>query len=158
MNKAYHFYLSVTNKVLAGILTLLGFSMVSCNTEEEYGSPYAEYEIKGKVVNEEGKAIPGIQVVLIETPSNIHSSYAFCDTLQSGSKGEFNKHIDILPVGYEQKFELRAKDIDGEDNGGLFEEETTELLFKKEDLKGASGNWYYGKATKEVTIVMKNKD
>lgn len=158
MIKAYHFYLSVTNKVLAGILTLLGFSMVSCNTEEEYGSPYAEYEIKGKVVNEEGKAIPGIQVVLTETPSYTSSSYAYCDTLQSGNKGEFNRNVGIHSVGNDQKFELRAKDIDGEDNGGLFEEETTEVLFKKEDLKGASGNWYYGKATKEVTIVMKNKD
>lgn len=36
MDKAYHLCLAATNKLLAGLLTLMGFSMTSCSTDEEY--------------------------------------------------------------------------------------------------------------------------
>lgn len=145
MDKAYHFYLSATNKILTGILMLLGFSMISCNHDDEYGSPYSTYEIKGKVVDEDGKAIPGIQVVLIGTPSDITSSYMPCDTLQSDNKGEFHQNCEIPFGGYEPKWEIITKDIDGEQNGGLFEEKSTEVTISKKDM---------GEGMKEVTISM----
>ena len=52
------------NLALAGILSLLGF--VGCQKNaplDEYGSPYADYTVKGTVVNKAtGKPIEGIRV------------------------------------------------------------------------------------------------
>lgn len=158
MNKAYHLCLAATNKLLAGLLTLMGFSMTSCNTDVEYGSPYATYEIKGKVVDEAGTAIPDIQVVIAESVDEEYALYAYRDTLKSNDKGTFDANIGLTSFGENTTFEIKTEDIDGELNGGQFEEKTTEIAFKREDLKGADGHWFYGKATKEVTIVLKNKE
>lgn len=75
MDKAYFFFLTGMNKLLAGLLTLLGFSLAACDKigADEYGAPYVEYEIKGKVVNDKGTAIPDIQVIL-PTPSQFEDS------------------------------------------------------------------------------------
>lgn len=162
MNKAYHLCLAATNKLLAGLLTLMGFSMTSCNTEVEYGSPYATYEIKGKVVDEAGTAIPGIQVVIAESVDEEYALYAYRDTLKSNRNGEFEVKIGLPTFGDNTSFQIKTKDLDGIDNGGKFEDITTEVSFKKEELKGGDGNWYQGKAEKDVTITLeqapKNKE
>lgn len=153
MKKIDLFYLSASNKMLAGLLTLLGFSVVSCNTTEEYGCPYADYKIKGKVVDEEGSPIPGIQVITPD-PWNEYG-YLQADTVISNNSGEFTTQPPTSSFGDDITFKVTAKDIDGEANGGLFEEKETEVTFQKEDLKGASGNWFYGSAEKNVTIILK---
>ncbi|WP_195373352.1 MULTISPECIES: radical SAM-associated putative lipoprotein [Parabacteroides] len=153
MNGTNHFFLTFTNRILAGLLTLLGFSVTSCGGEDEYGCPYAEYEIKGKVVNDKGAAIPNIQVV-IPAPFEANE-YMWGDTVTTNKSGEFDIKPAVTSFGEDITFKIKTKDIDGEANGGLFEDKETEIAFKKEDLKGANGNWYYGKATKEVTITMK---
>ncbi|WP_455638147.1 radical SAM-associated putative lipoprotein [Parabacteroides sp.] len=156
MNKAYRSYLAVSNKILAGLLTLLGFSITSCGSDDEYGSPYATYEIKGKVVSEEGSPIPYIQVVLpAPDAAEDYSMYIYRDTLLTDNSGEFYTKLGDHSFGIVTTIKIATKDIDGEANGGLFEEKMTEVAFKKEDMKGADGNWYYGHAQKEVTITMK---
>lgn len=163
MDKTYRFYLSISNKILAGLLTLLGFSNTSCSPVDEYGSPYATYEIKGKVVNEKGTAIPDIQVIIpAPDADNEEDQFFYRDTLSTNSSGEFNKQIGYGSFGEDVTFKIATKDIDGEANGGLFEDTVTDIAFKKEDLKGGDGNWYFGNAKKDVTITMKqaakNKD
>lgn len=39
MDKAYHLCLAATNKLLAGLLTLMGFSMTSCSTDKNMDRP-----------------------------------------------------------------------------------------------------------------------
>lgn len=163
MDKTVHFYLSVSNKILAGLLALLGFSHTSCSPVDEYGSPYATYEIKGKVVNEKGTAIPDMQVIIpAPDADNEEDLYVYRDTLLTNSTGEFNKQLEVGSFGEDITFKIATKDIDGEANGGLFEDIVTEIAFKKEDLKEGDGNWYAGNARKDVTITMKqavkNKD
>lgn len=163
MNKTYRFYLAVSNKILAGLLTLLGLSTISCGGECEYGSPYTSYEIKGKVVNEKGTAIPDMQVIIpAPDADNEEDQFMYRDTLLTNSTGEFNKQLEVGSFGEDVTFKIATKDIDGEANGGLFEDTVTEVAFKKEDLKGGDGNWYAGNARKDVTITMKqavkNKD
>ena len=51
MGTVYHSILKGFNWILAGLLSLLGFSVTSCGATDEYGSPYAEYELKGKVID-----------------------------------------------------------------------------------------------------------
>lgn len=157
MDKAYHLLLSCTNKLLAGLLTLLGFSLASCEKWGacEYGSPYAEYEIKGKVMNEAGETIPDIQVIIPDLNSKVDGQYLYGDTLKTNNGGEFNAKIGLTSFGEAVTFKVITKDIDGEKNGGLFEDKETEVAFKEEDLKGKSGNWYFGKAEKEVSITIK---
>lgn len=156
MDKAYRFYLSVSNKILAGVLTLLGFSITSCGADDEYGSPYATYEIKGKVVSEEGNAIPNIQII-IPAPDAIDDGnmYIHRDTILTDSSGDFQTQLSDSYFSVDYTIKIATKDIDGEANGGLFEEKTTEVAFNRDDLKGASGYWYLGHATKKVTITMK---
>ena len=159
MDKAYRFYLAASNKILAGLLTLLGFSITSCGAEDEYGSPYATYEIKGKVVNEKGSSISDIQVI-IPAPEDTHNKedqFIYRDTLLTDSSGEFNKRIEVGSFGEDITFKIATKDIDGEANGGVFKDTLTEVAFKKEDLKEGDGNWNAGNARKEVTITMGKK-
>lgn len=163
MDKTYRFYLSISNKILAGLLTLLGLSTTSCGSECEYGSPYATYDIKGKVVNEKGTAIPDMQVIIpAPDADNEEDLFVYRDTLLTNSTGEFNKRLEVGSFGEDITFKIATQDIDGEANGGLFEDTVTEVAFKKEDLKGGDGNWYSGNAKKDVTITMKqavkNKD
>ena len=156
MDKTYRFYLSTSNKILAGLLTLLGLSTTSCGSECEYGSPYATYDIKGKVVNEKGTAIPDMQVIIpAPDTDNEEDLFVYRDTLLTNSTGEFNKRLEVGSFGEDITFKIATQDIDGEANGGLFEDTVTEVAFKKEDLKGGDGNWYSGNAKKDVTITMK---
>lgn len=154
MDKAYHLFLISTNKLLAGLLTLLGFSLAACDKigADEYGCPHADYEIKGKVVNTKGSAIPGIQVIIPDPFGN--EEYTHRDTLITNNSGEFNINPMITSFGEDITFKITTKDIDGTDNGGVFLEKITDVAFKKEDLKGGDGNWNYGSARKEVTITM----
>ncbi len=156
MDKAYHFYLSVSNKILAGLLTLVGYSCGDNNKGLlcEYGSPHASYEIKGKVVDETGKTIPNIQITL---PSEANPDYFYMlkDTLKSDEQGEFDASIELTSFGEDVTFTIKTEDIDELENGGAFEETMTEVSFKEEDLKDASGNWNFGNAQKEITITMK---
>lgn len=64
MNRTNHFFLTFTNKILAGLLSILGFSLAACDKigSEEYGCPHADYEIKGKVVSDQGTPIPNIEI------------------------------------------------------------------------------------------------
>ena len=53
MKRFYPHFLNSMNWVLAGLLTLLGFSCSDSDDDgggqvEEYGCPHANYEIKGK--------------------------------------------------------------------------------------------------------------
>lgn len=148
MNKAYRFYLAVSNKVLAGLLTLLGFSIASCESNaEEYGSPYANYEIKGKVVNRQNVPIPNIQIAFSDSLPDRGRPYA---TINTDTNGEFLWKTDAFPG---VTFKLVAKDMDGNENGGLFATDSTFVSFK--DAKYENGDrWYKGEAKQEITIVM----
>lgn len=154
MDKAYHLFLIGTNKLLAGLLTLLGFSLAACGKigADEYGCPYADYEIKGKVVDTQGSAIPGIQVIIPDPFGD--EEYMHRDTLITNKSGEFNANPMVTSFGEDITFNITTKDIDGIDNGGAFLEKVTGVAFKKEEMKGGDGDWNYGSARKEVTIVM----
>ena len=72
MKKATHNrrWMKVSNGFLSGVLALLGYT--SCDSSEtggetpvEYGTPYAKYEIKGKVTDKDTKAaVEGARVIV----------------------------------------------------------------------------------------------
>ena len=76
--------LKVFNNLLSSLLALLGYT--SCDSSEdipvEYGTPYAKYEVKGKVVDKESQAtIEGARVIVKPVISNDGAEQTFSYTM-----------------------------------------------------------------------------
>lgn len=131
-------------KICRWALGLMGISCAaSCdeinNQMAEYGCPYAQFEIKGKVTDPEGNPIKGIEV---SSDFIGESTY----TKEDGTylyKGGFFPG-DTMP--------LSMKDVDGEENGGKFKEFSKEIRLKHEEE--GSGNWDFGKYTADVNAIL----
>ena len=85
--------LKVANWLLGGILALLGFS--ACNDEEElplmYGTPHANFTIKGKVVNDESMPIPDIEIkCLVEHHGDNRSWFDTIPAVSTSAAGTFS--------------------------------------------------------------------
>jgi len=147
------------NRVLAGIMSLLGFSGSLIFGSCEYGVPETDYTIKGTVVNEvTGKPIPGIRVGYSPAEWNEEAfgpkpEYYYWDTetfVISNTNGAFTLTTrgygsinNITPVYLE--------DIDGEENG-LFPPRKVDVDFKDAVKGGKPSKWYNGEYTVTTTI------
>ena len=136
-------------KIITKSLSILGFTipMFGCDAPEMYGTPWADYEVKGKVLDADGDPIKGIKVSLIEDQYNSQST-------QSLENGTFKVSLGTIPF---DKLKLTAQDIDGAENGGEFEEKTVELDFSKIEYTGDKDAWYSGKKSLEQDIVLEEK-
>ena len=148
------------------LLALLGIGGCSeINNEDDpfkgmsmYGTPSAQYSVKGKVTDEKGKAIQGLQVILANryynSSSVIYDQHYFpIDTLTTDSSGSFQfESGKVFPI---QNLQVDVNDIDGAAGGGEFQSATT--VVKDIQYKGGSG-WYSGKADIKVpTFKLKKK-
>ena len=149
MEKISTSILKSVNWLLTGLLVLLGFP--ACGPETDmYGSPYSKFTIKGKVINESNVPIPQIQ---IRSPYGECVSYV--DTFYTDSKGKFSYSFDGFYRS--ENVPLLLSDIDGEQKGGSYAPDSVSVSFKDADITGGDGGWYLGEATKEITIVLKEK-
>lgn len=133
--------------MLTGLLGFLGFTVSSCDPNtDEYGSPYADYSIKGKVTDTENQPIEGIQVTVTD------SSYyePVTDTLRTDAAGDFL--YDRRGLG--RVASVKAEDVDGEKNGA-FQSDSVTVTFSNDDYKGGDNNWYKGKAEKRADMQLK---
>lgn len=153
MEKLYLHLLKGTNWILAGLITLLGFSCSNDldNDDDllcEYGTPHATYEIKGKVTDRQNNPIPNIQIELRDSvPSR---GWAQSDTIYTNNEGEFTWEIGEFPG---MTFKLTAIDTDDESNGGLFARDTSFVSFRDAEFVGGD-HWFRGSATKETKIIL----
>lgn len=150
-------WIKVYNYFLVAILGLLGFS--GCDKVEEfapeYGMPHAKYELKGKVINSRKGLLSDMQVVVGEIENRELLKYVYYrDTLYTDSKGEFFYKDDYAWPGSK----LRAKFTGIQKNGEISIYKPDSIDVDMGELTGASGNWYEGKASKEVTINVKEKE
>ena len=146
MGTVYHSILKGFNWILAGLLSLLGFSVTSCGATDEYGSPYAEYELKGKVTNMNGDPIQGIELNYGGIYNNVlFSSYIseMYKSPQTQKDGSYDIKFEDSPMGIVR---IIAKDIDRPENGSF---ETDSIDVKIEGFEGGK-SWLHGKA--EVNI------
>lgn len=139
------------------LLALVGISMTGCVCM--YGSPTADWAVKGKVIDENGQPVPGLQVALGNRMDNepgviYDENYWPLDTLQTGPDGVYQVVSSGFPLS---KLQIDVKDIDGEANGGEFYDATLVISdFKFEEGKGP---WYSGHADIQVPdIVVKKKN
>ena len=156
------------NLALAGILSLLGF--VGCVKHEpiEYGSPHADYTVKGTVVNKAtGKPIEGIRGTyntktfgtmygVIPTPytpksyvfTNPNGEFKLTDRFVAGEYIIVDGNVNIM---------VYLEDVDGEENG-LFLSVNQLVDFSKAEQSGKPKNWYEGEYTLNVNFEMDEAD
>lgn len=144
MNSIYRFLLKGSNWILAGLLFMLGFNVVSCGVEEEYGSPYAEFRVKGKVTDMNGTPIQGAGITLKSTDDNkklypLAGDYEMVMPPLTKEDGSYDITFQSFP---EHSLRIIAEDIDGLENGSF---KTDSIDVEVGDLKGGK-SWYMGKA------------
>ena len=139
--------------VIAGLLTLLGFSSCNCNKEYpvEYGTPHAKYTVSGKVADEQGQTLSQIRVV-VPKADHYQSIQEIHDTLYTKVDGGFEYTYDGFPTNI-VRIHLKFEDPS---LLPVFETDSTRVDFSHSDLQGGSG-WYSGSAKKEVNITLKRK-
>ena len=139
------------------LLTLMGLVpacdiIVPCM----YGTPNADWSVKGKVVDEQGKPVAGLQVVLGNQYENSEQviydqDYWPLDTLKTGTDGIYAVDQSGFPLNY---LRIDVHDIDGEAGGGEFSDASLILHdIKFEDGKG----WYEGHAEINVPDIIVHK-
>ena len=134
------------NAVLTALLSMLGYGCSS--TEEpldmygppvEYGTPHADYIIKGRVMDESGTPVQGIKTSLRKVDKV--RAYGI-DSVQTNVSGNYQlKH-----TGWQnQYYKVIVEDIDGEANGGEFLSDTLDIDYDKAvKTKDGDGKWYHG--------------
>ena len=142
--------ITVMGKIIKFLLICLGFkSLTACDVEiwngtVEYGTPYAEYEVKGRV------PIQGIRVSMGESQSSYLDSVAVTD-----AEGRFHVIHGTFPFR-DNTFDIQFTDIDGEAGGGLFEEQTVTVQAEMtEEGDGWDEGDYVVKEDVNVTLELK---
>jgi putative lipoprotein (rSAM/lipoprotein system) len=133
-----------TNRVLAGLLSLSGFSCL--DVAPEYGVPHADYSVKGTVTDAAGTAIPGIEIRI-----KYRGEYEVNEPAYTNEQGRFDVTYSSFPEEY---FVLTATDTDGEANGSFYANNAEVVFTEKDFYKKGDGHWYEGAARKEIPPVV----
>lgn len=146
MNAKREQWLRLSNRMLAGTMTLLGFAAcsTSCEQADEYGTPYATFEIKGNVVDAENNGIDDGRVILKELGKEDIVLYR--DTVPTTTGGVFD--LKFHGMG---KTKYR---VVGEDMSGEYRPDSVDVELEPQ---GESKGWYQGSDMKEVTIQLTKK-
>ena len=130
--------LKISNSVLSSLLFILGFSTSCIFFGAEYGTPNADFVIKGTVTSEDtNQPVPQIKVKI---------EY---DSVYTNQNGKYEIIHNAFPES--QDILIQFIDTDGEANGGLFQQLDSIVEFTNPKFKG-SKHWYEGKTEKEVDI------
>lgn len=142
--------MNILAKALA--LSLLAASVfVSCmvdNPEDKFNfssdeQPIANYQVMGKVSDEDGKPINGIRVI---------ADYVYrADTLYTDKDGEYSKFLTIPRV---DSLYLSFIDIDGPSNGGEFKSVSEHVNPVRTEI---SSGYFGGSYIVSLNIKLKKK-
>ena len=149
MKKVKNVWLRCSAWLLNSILLLLGFSSCDSNESEMYGTPYATYSLKGKVVDAQKQPIPDIEVKIKIGNGSVY--YSPIAPLKTNSSGEFVFKENLTDEG---KFRLVARDADGAANGS-FKSDSIDITTDKPS--GGDG-WFRGTTSKEDIVITLQKD
>lgn len=151
------------NAVLTALLSILGFS---CSLDEpdeygstpvEYGTPHADYILKGTVTDEAGTPIKGIKTSLKEISKDDTGTHVFgIDSIQTNESGNYQLKNSGMP--YDKRVKLVVEDIDGEANGGEFLNDTLDIDYGKAvEVEEGDHHWYDGKYEVTTDVRLKKK-
>lgn len=152
-------------KISKVLLIFLGFQFQSCIFGAMYGCPYADFNVKGTVTDEDGKGISDIQVIIDVYQSwtdDIDSTYTmldYTDTLYTNDEGKISKkNSDIFDEPAHVRITLNDH-LEGLDNGGDFESKIltdNDEIKLRQTKKGGSG-WYNGAFEASFKTTLKKK-
>lgn len=145
-------FLKPFDKIILSLLAVFGFNQ--CEMPVEYGTPSADFIIKGTITD----SISSIPVANIRIIRGDSASYTYprFDTIYTDSKGKYQTIVSAFPVE-SPTFHLKIDDIDGAQNVGDFQRKTVEVVFTSSDWIETKSGWYAGKAQKTVDIKLKKK-
>jgi putative lipoprotein (rSAM/lipoprotein system) len=122
----------------------------------EYGTPHADFIIKGRVMDESGTPVQGIKTSLKKVFENNNKHYALgVDSVQSDVSGNYQLKSTDRQNQYDK---VIVEDIDGEANGGEFLSDTLDVDYNKAvKTKDGDGKWYLGiyEITQDVKLKKK---
>lgn len=77
---------------LSGIIGLLGFQSCDSDNDEPvmYGTPYATFQISGKVTDPQGAPVRDARVIVRPQIDGIYQLYHDCDTVTTAADGSYN--------------------------------------------------------------------
>ena len=151
------------NVVFGGLLSLLGFT--SCDIVKGgycmYGQPHADFTVKGTVTDEEGKPVEGIRTIVdayykwTDDAGIDYSNLTYSDTLYTDTHGmiegggsTFSRPSEVI---------ITISDMDGEANGGEFEEQVIDDPVIK-TVEDGDGSWYNGAYEAGFKAILKKKN
>lgn len=116
----------------------------------EYGMPHANYKVVGKVTDEDGNPIPGIEVLakLWKQGAEVDGQPINARTDQDGN---YVLSAQAWPGAEGARIEFT--DTDGEENGGLFDTFSGEASLEK--TAQGDGKWYEGDFSGELNVKLK---
>ena len=126
------------------VIALLGFAGCSddpSSMADMYGVPTADYKYMGKVTDENGNPIKGINVVFQKHSYGDVAPEVFrIETDKNGRYSTDYIHWDTGGIS-----QILYTDVDGEENGGHFEDKVAQTGYMKKEKTGAGDGWYAGK-------------
>jgi len=145
-------FLKHFDKIILSLLAILGFA--ACEPMAEYGTPSADFIIKGTVTDSISSS-PVANIRVIRGDSATYS-YPLFDTIYTDATGKYEMSVNSFPVE-SPTFRLKVDDIDGGQNGGDYQSKTVKVVFTSSDWIETKSGWYAGKAQKTVDIKLKKK-
>lgn len=126
-----------------------------------YGVPTMNFVVKGKVVNEQGKPVPGMQVILLNrnvdiTPDEMHEDNEYVleyirrasDT--TDAEGNYIIQTSDTPA---DRGQIIIRDIDGKKRG-LYKNQMIEVNYQEGKQTEPRQGWNMGTIEKEETITV----
>jgi len=117
----------------------------------EYGTPTADFEIKGTVTDSlSSDPVPNIRVI------RSNADYPqWGDTTYTDANGRYAFNFHDFPVE-KPTFPLKAEDVDGNLNGGNYASKSVHVEISTSDwIQKGDGHWYFGKASKTQDFKIK---
>jgi putative lipoprotein (rSAM/lipoprotein system) len=163
MKKINRKFIKGTNWALAGLMSLLGFSscdIINGGSAEEYGTPYAEFVVSGKVTDADDRGLQGANVTVSKVDIHQRATSSFIpdldviteeirQTSQTSANGDFEYCYRGTPGNDSINIFMKFEDA-------RFEADSAKVTFFGSDLKGGK-KWSMGRAEKKINIKLKNR-
>lgn len=161
--KKYQSFFKTLNIFLTGLLAIFGFS--NCEPRMEYGTPNADYTVKGKVLNKvDSKPVKGIRVGYTPFPGAVTMygvlpmpyNPSIADTTDTAGDYKLTQNYGIGEI-QGPEVPVYIQDIDGIENG-LFQDTTINVNFENAVKTGKRTDWYDGELTIELEVKLTPKE
>jgi putative lipoprotein (rSAM/lipoprotein system) len=165
MKKINRKFIRGTNWALAGLMSVLGFASCEKNSSDngdnvaEYGTPYAEFVVSGKVTDADDRELQDIGVIVSKVDIHQRATPGFVpdqdiithevrDTARTSDGGDFEYHYLGTPGNDSINVHIKFEDLSG---NARFEADSAKVTFFSSDLSDGTG-WYKGRAEKKISV------